>query len=130
MLRERKIYKVATLQDFGYPVVSLFAGMDSRQIYLFLSSDCKGRYMVIPVTQSDLNNYLNGKTNLRTLEANGIYEGVIENGEAFITNDTVPNCRKTLALYNEFDEDLYYDDMNVYSFLYDLNHNCALNLRQ
>lgn len=130
MLKERKIYKVATLQDFGYPAVSLFAGMDSRQLYLFLSSDHKGRYMAIPVSQDDLNRYMNGKTNLHTLETNGIFEGVIENGEALLTYGNVPNCRKTLALYNEFDEDLYYDEMNVFSFLYDLNHNYSLKLRQ
>lgn len=40
------------------------------------------------------------KTNLHALEANGIYEGVIENGEALLTDGAVPNCRKTLISYS------------------------------
>ncbi len=130
MLKETKIYKVGTLQDFGYPAVSLFAGINSRQLYLFLASDRNDRYGVIPVTQDELKSYIKGQTSLHTLEDNGMYEGIIENGEACLTEDSVPNCRNTMVLYDEFDEDLYYDEMSVFSFLYDFNHNHTLELTQ
>lgn len=128
MKSEKGIYKVATLQDFGYPAVSLFAEMHSGQLYLFLSADDKRNYGVIPVSQDDLMHYIDGENDLPSLTINGFHEGYIKNGMAIVTDEPAPSCRSTMAFYGDFDEELYYDEMQVLSFLYDLNHNNDLSV--
>lgn len=123
---KRKIYKVATLQDFGYPAVSLFAEMHSGQMYLFIASETDGKFGVIPISQKDLESYLGGETGLQNLMANGFYEGYLFQGEAIVSDSPAPSCRRAMAFYDNFDEELCYEDMQVLSFLYDIKHDNRL----
>lgn len=123
-----KIYKVATLQDFGYPAVSLFADMHSGHLYLFLTSDIDGKYGVIPVSQRDIKHYMDGDISLNALKSSGFYEGYLEDGMAIVTDIQAPSCKRTMSFYGVFDKELFYDDIHVFSFLYDLNHNNKLTV--